>query len=91
MRMNTSETKNEIKERMYAVIELVESKESAQIAVNQNYFNKYVDKLSNLICEGNMIMHLKGWYDKLREELYMLKNGIIANSDIITKFNNCFE
>lgn len=88
--MNTS-TKNEFKERMYAVIELVESKESAQIAVNQNYFNKYVDKLSNLICEGNMIMHLKGWYEKLLDELHMLKNGTIVNSNIITKFNNCLE
>ena len=88
--MNTS-TKNEFKERMYTVIELLESRESAQIDVDKNYFNKYADKLSNLICEGNMIMHLKGWYDKLREELYMLKNGIIANSDIILKYNNCLE
>lgn len=88
--MNAS-TKNEFKERMYAVIELVETKESAQIAVNQNYFNKYADKFSNMVCEGNMITHLKSWYDKLLGELCKLRAGIITNSDIILKYNNCLE
>ena len=76
---------------MYAVIELVESKESAQIAVNQNYFNKYADKFSNMVCKGNMITHLKSWYDKLLGELCKLRAGIITNSDIILKYNNCLE
>ena len=89
--MNTSETKNEFKERMYAVIELLESRESAQIDVDKYYFNKYADNLSNLICEGNMITHLKGWYDKLLDELNKLKGGTIANSNIILKYNNCLE
>lgn len=88
--MNTS-TKNEFKERMYAVIELLESRESAQIDVDKNYFNKYADKVCNLISEGNMIMHLKSWYEKLLDELNKLKGGTIANSNIITKFNNCLE
>lgn len=94
MRMNTSETKNEIKERMYAVIELVESKESAQIAVNQHYFNKWADKLCYAVCNKtveNTVMLVKSWYEKLLEELHMLKNGTIANSDIILKYNNCLE
>lgn len=90
MRMNTS-TKNEFKERMYAVIELLESRESAQIDVDKNYFNKYADKLSNAVCEGKMITHLKHWYDKLLNELCKLRAGIITNSDIILKYNNCLE
>ena len=91
MRMNTSETKNEFKERMYAVIELLESRESAQIDVDKNYFNKYADKFSNVVCEGNMITHLKQLYDKLLGELCKLRAGIITNSDIILKYNNCLE
>ena len=91
--MNTS-TKNEFKERMYAVIELVESKESAQIAVNQHYFNKWADKLCNAVCNKtaeNTVMLVKSWYEKLLDELHMLKNGTIVNSNISTKFNNCLE
>lgn len=94
MRMNTSETRNKIMERMFAVIELVESKESAQIAVNQHYFNKWADKLCNAVCNKtaeNTVMLVKSWYEKLLNELHMLKNGTIANSNIITKFNNCLE
>ena len=37
---------------MYAVIELVEGKELVQIAVNQNYFNRYADKLCNAVRSG---------------------------------------
>ena len=88
--MNTNETKNKVKERMYAVIELVEGKELVQIAVNQNYFNKYADKLCNAVRSGatddTIVKH---WYEKLIEEQNKRRAGVITYSDIILKVNNC--
>lgn len=77
---------------MFAVIDFIESNESAQIAVSQDYFNKFSDKLYRAICSNainNSTISLKAWYDKLLNELNRLRAGAVASSDIITKFNNC--
>lgn len=88
--MNTREAKSKIKERMYAVIDFVEGKELVQIAVNQNYFNRYADKLCNAVRSGATDdTVVKRWYEKLIDELNKLRAGVITYSDIILKINNC--
>ena len=88
--MNTREAKSKIKERMYAVIEYVECEESAQIAVNQKYFNKYADKLYNAFHERPTYVGLiESWQNLLIAEVNRLKANSTSDSNIILKFNNC--
>lgn len=86
--MNTNETKNKIRERMYAVIDLVECEESAQIAVDKNYINCYANKLHNVFCD-NIKAFIDSWYRQLMNELNELRIGSIKKSNIILKINNC--
>lgn len=90
--MNTRETKTKtkIKERMYAVIEYVECEESAQIAVNQKYFNKYADKLYNALGErAKYVSLIESWQNLLIAEVNRLKANSSSDSNIILKINNC--
>lgn len=70
--------KNNIKEKMSAVIDYVEVSEGVQIAVNQDFINRFANSTLNSLFD---------FYKCLLTEISKCKDNTLMNTDVIAKIN----
>ena len=91
MLFNAGETKTNIRKEMADAIGVIECDKCAQIAVNQQFFNRNADRIytrcHNRSCDAQPFINQ--WSQTVRHEFDKLQNGYITHSRMIDKYNCC--